>query len=159
MKHAKYHFISRWHLDAPLEDTWEIICDTKSWPEWWKGVMAVQQLKQGDKDDVGAVHRYKWKSALPYTLTYDAELQEYVKYQRLKGTAEGELKGIGTWEFHTATKGTLITCTWEVETTQWWMNLLSFMLRPAFAYNHRLVMRWGAEGLAKKLGRELISAN
>jgi hypothetical protein len=31
------------------------------------------------------------------------------------------------------------------------MNALSPILRPLFEYNHDIVMRWGAEGLAKLL--------
>src|SRR5690349_19690777 len=121
MKRSKYHFVSRWHVDAPLEDTWNLICNASGWPDWWKGVIAVDEVKPGASNDVGAVYRYTWKSALPYTLTYDAELQERVELQRLSGHASGELNGTGTWEFHTATKGTLVTCTWKVETTRWWM--------------------------------------
>jgi hypothetical protein len=37
------------------------------------------------------------------------------------------------------------------------MNYLSFLLKPAFNYNHDVVMNWGAKGLAKKLNAELIS--
>ncbi len=37
------------------------------------------------------------------------------------------------------------------------MNYFSFVLKPIFKYNHDVVMRWGAKGLAKKLGTELVS--
>lgn len=37
------------------------------------------------------------------------------------------------------------------------MNALSFMLKPLFQYNHDVVMRWGAEGLAKLLQAELLA--
>jgi hypothetical protein len=38
------------------------------------------------------------------------------------------------------------------------MNYFSFLLKPLFKYNHDVVMRWGALGLAKKLDAELVSA-
>jgi hypothetical protein len=30
-------------------------------------------------------------------------------------------------------------------------------MKPLFKYNHDVVMKWGAKGLAKKLNAELIS--
>jgi hypothetical protein len=36
------------------------------------------------------------------------------------------------------------------------MNRLAPVARPAFAWNHDFVMRQGAEGLATKLGVELV---
>jgi hypothetical protein len=35
------------------------------------------------------------------------------------------------------------------------MNLLAPIARPFFRWNHDTIMRWGAEGLAKKLNSRL----
>jgi hypothetical protein len=37
------------------------------------------------------------------------------------------------------------------------MNLLAPVARPIFKWNHDVVMGWGAEGLARKLGVERLS--
>jgi hypothetical protein len=37
------------------------------------------------------------------------------------------------------------------------MNLLAPLARPVFAWNHDVVMRWGAEGLAKLLRAPLLA--
>ena len=39
------------------------------------------------------------------------------------------------------------------------MNLFSPIAKPVFAWNHDYVMRQGAQGLADKLGAELITSN
>jgi hypothetical protein len=38
------------------------------------------------------------------------------------------------------------------------MNLLAPVAQPVFEYNHDVVMRWGGEGLARRLGVELLAA-
>ena len=36
------------------------------------------------------------------------------------------------------------------------MNALGPVARPVFEYNHDVVMRWGGEGLARRLGVRLL---
>jgi hypothetical protein len=38
-----------------------------------------------------------------------------------------------------------------VEVTQPWMRFVAPIARPVFAWNHGVVMRWGHEGLARRL--------
>jgi hypothetical protein len=47
---------------------------------------------------------------------------------------------------------------WRVRSTKPWMNLLAPVARPVFEHNHDVVMRWGGEGLARRLGVELLAA-
>jgi hypothetical protein len=51
-----------------------------------------------------------------------------------------------------------VTYDWNVRTTKRWMNVLAPVARPAFEYNHNVVMRRGGEGLAQRLGCRLIAA-
>jgi hypothetical protein len=37
------------------------------------------------------------------------------------------------------------------------MNLLAPLARAAFVRNHNTVMRWGGEGLARRLGADLLA--
>ena len=53
---------------------------------------------------------------------------------------------------------TAVTYEWNVRTTKAWMNLLAPVARPVFAYNHDVVMRWGGEGLARRLDCKLLAA-
>jgi hypothetical protein len=84
-----------------------------------------------------------------------------VEHRRLlEGVASGELAGTGRWRFFTAAGGvTAVTYEWDVHTTAWWMNLVSPVARPLFAWNHNHVMRAGAEGLARRLGARLLAAS
>jgi hypothetical protein len=53
---------------------------------------------------------------------------------------------------------TAVTYEWKVRTTKRWMNLLAPLARPIFDYNHNVVMRWGGEGLARRLDCNLLAA-
>jgi hypothetical protein len=117
----------------------------------------VEELAGGDEAGVGSRRRYVWRSKLPYTLAFDMETTVVEPMSRLEGRASGELEGTGDWEFSEADGVTTARYTWQVRTTQRWMNLLAPLLRPAFAWNHDYVMKSGAEGLARLLSAELIA--
>jgi uncharacterized protein YndB with AHSA1/START domain len=154
---AVYRFVTDWQIRASIDDVWEAILKSEKWPEWWKGVVSVTELRPGRDDGVGGVRRYVWKSALPYTLAFDMEVARVEKPHLLEGRASGELEGTGLWELSEADGVTSVRYTWSVRTTRAWMNLLSPIARPIFAWNHDYVMKRGAEGLARLLGAELIS--
>ena len=45
---------------------------------------------------------------------------------------------------------------WNVRTARAWMNRLAPVARPVFAWNHDVVMRQGADGLARLLDARLL---
>jgi hypothetical protein len=153
----QYFFITRWQIKAPVEDVWDAIYNSLEWPNWWKGVIASKLVEEGDERGINGVREYTWRSVLPYKLQFSSRLVEREDYKRLYGIAFGELQGEGTWHFFEKDHITYLQYDWKVFTNKKWMNLFSFMLKPLFKYNHDVVMKWGAEGLANKLNAELIS--
>jgi hypothetical protein len=153
---AKYNFVTIWKLRAPLPEVYDKIWDSLAWPHWWRGVERVEELKKGDERGVGGVRRYTWKSALPYRLTFDMEVVQVEEPRLIKGVASGELVGYGLWRLAQQGNTTIARYDWQVDTTKAWMNLLTPIARPLFAWNHDVVMRQGGEGLARLLVVELI---
>lgn len=153
----KYCFVTRWQLKAPVEDVWDAIYNSLEWPDWWRGVVAARTIEEGDERGISGIREYTWKSVLPYKLHFSSKLVEREDYKRLYGIASGQLEGEGTWHFFEKDGISYIECDWRVSTNIKWMNAFSFMLRPLFRYNHTVVMKWGAKGLAKKLNAELLS--
>lgn len=147
-----YRFLTRWRLDAARAAVWKALTEPDDWPLWWRGVEKVELLSAGDASGVGAVRRFTWKSRLPYRLSFDMRSTVVEEPAVLEGEAFGELSGTGRWELVDDAAGTGVTYHWHVRTTKAWMNALAPLLRPAFAWNHDVVMRWGGEGLARKLG-------
>ena len=76
----------------------------------------------------------------------------------MSGEATGALTGTGQWRLFEDAGVTAVTYEWNVRTTKTWMNVLGPVARPVFDYNHDVVMRWGGEGLARRLGCNLLSA-
>lgn len=147
-----YSFITYWEIKAPVEQVWHLIYNSTEWVSWWKGVVNVVELEQGNENGIDSIRRYTWKSKLPYTLSFDMRLTECEYCKKLSGIAFGELEGNGTWIFKEKDGITVVTYYWNIVTNKTWMNSLAFLLKPIFIYNHNILMRWGKEGLEQKLG-------
>ncbi len=149
---TQYSFVTNWKIDAPVEKVWDAIYNSTEWSIWWKGVLGVKELDKGNENGIDSIRRYTWESVLPYKLSFNMRLTEYEYCKKLAGVAFGELEGNGTWLFKQKDNITYVSYYWNVITTKPWMNYLTFILKPAFRYNHDVVMSWGEKGLKRKLG-------
>jgi hypothetical protein len=129
-----------------------------AWPQWWRGVVSVNELEPGDADGRGGVHAIEWRSRLPYPLAFEFTTDVVERPHLMEGRARGELDGTGRWRLFEQDGVTAVLYEWEVSTTKAWMNLFAPVGRPFFRYNHDVVMRWGGEGLARRVGSRLLAA-
>ena len=155
---SDYSFVTLWRFRAPLAPVWELIYHSDGWPAWWPGVERVEKIEGGDPAGLGSVHRYTWKSKLPYRLAFDMRLTRVEPMSVIEGEAMGELTGKGRWQLSEEDGVTGVRYDWNVSTTKAWMNLLAPVARPLFKWNHDVVMNWGADGLAKRLSVERLEA-
>jgi len=153
-----YDFVSNWKVEAPLELVWTILKKAEDWPLWWKALKSVDVLQSGAASGVGERTRSVWRTALPYTLQFDFELTEVNHLERIAGKASGELEGFGCWTFSTDGSYTHLRYDWQVKTTKAWMNALAPLLKPAFQWNHDVVMQWGEDGLNAECKRQIKMA-
>jgi uncharacterized protein YndB with AHSA1/START domain len=161
MSANQFHLTTHWSIPAPPAAVWYALLSPEEWPTWWRAVKHVETLAAGDTGGIGAVRRFIWRTALPYTLTFDMRVTRLEPMTLIEGRAEGELTGFGRWtlapegarraEEHDASEHTSVHYEWTVEVTQPWMRALAPLARPVFAWNHGVVMRWGLEGLTRKL--------
>lgn len=151
---ACYHFVTAFRVAASRERVWEVLSDVAQWPSWWRWLRRVDALAEGDADGVGARHRCAFRTALPYTLTFDAEVRAVSPPTSIELRVRGELAGAGVWELAAADGGSWLRYTWIVATTRRWMNVLAPVAGPAFAWNHHVLMRDFARGLAARLAVE-----
>ncbi len=98
-----------------------------------------------------------WRSRIPYELEFEFTVRDLDEPHSMSGEASGELEGTGHWRLFEQDGVTAVTYEWNVSTTKPWMNLLGPVAKPVFEYNHDLVMRWGGEGLARRLGCRLLA--
>ena len=155
---AAYRFLTTWLLEAPRERVFQEIWDSERWPSWWPGVERVVEVEPGNDEGVGSLARYVWKSRLPYRLEFEMRVTNVDRPRFMEGEAAGELAGAGRWRLFEQDGLTAVVYDWDVRTTAAWMNLVGPLVRPLFAWNHDMVMRWGAEGLSRQLGARLVTA-
>jgi hypothetical protein len=153
---AHYSFLTEWKLKADIHDVWKLIVLTEDWPSWWKGVKQAKVLRAGDEQAMGSVTFYEMGAFL-YSIKFTLKVTETAPGYYIYGVAEGDLIGAGLWELAEENGIVTVRYYWNVETTIRWMNSWAWLLKPFFSYSHKLVMRWGGEGIAKKLGTKLIS--
>jgi len=144
-------------LEVPRESAWELLQAPLEWPQWWRGVARVSELDAGDARRVGSRYRIAWRSRIPYELEFDFTVRTVEAPRLMEGDATGALQGSGVWRLFEQDGVTAVIYDWRVATTERWMNALAPVARPVFAYNHDVVMRWGGEGLARRLGVRLLA--
>jgi hypothetical protein len=130
---------------------WEVLRDAERWPEWWRGVQRVAELEPERR------YLIAWRSRIPYELEFEFTVRHTDAPCEMIGDATGELAGLGHWRLFDCKGVTAVTYEWNVRTTKAWMNLLAPVARQVFEYNHNVVMRWGGEGLARRLGCNLLA--
>jgi Polyketide cyclase / dehydrase and lipid transport len=153
---AEYRLLTIWHIEAPLEQVYAAILDSQHWPDWWPGVLKVEQAATGDADGINNVRRYSLQGKLPYRLAFKVCTTRIEKLVSIEGIAQGDLDGIGRWQFSREGTVSIVRCEWHVRTTRWWMNLIAPVARPMFIRNHALLMAQGGESLAHLLKSPLV---
>ena len=153
---ARYHFVTEFAVTADRERVWETLSDPTDWPSWWRWLKRVDVHDPGGEDHLGGRYTYAFGTALPYTLAFDMTVTSVDRSSSLVGEASGELEGAGYWQFDEHPDGgTHVTYVWLVETTKRWMNVIAPIGRPAFSWNHDVLMRDFAKGVARITASEL----
>ena len=151
---GKSSLVSRWRVEATIEEVAEILRDVERFPDWWSDVyLAVEILDEGGEDGIGrtaAVHTKGW---LPYTLRWQGRVIEAQPPHRWAIEATGDLEGRGVWCLRQDDRVADITYQWQVSTQSRGLKLLAPVMRPVFAANHRWAMARGLEGLRLEIWR------
>jgi uncharacterized protein YndB with AHSA1/START domain len=154
----RYHFVTDIEVAAAPDPVWDALADPTAWPAWWRQLRRVAVLAPGRPDGVGRRYRLDFRTALPYTLGFASETTRISPPTAWEARITGDLAGAGRYELISVDGGSRVRHIWIVGTTKPWMNALAPVARPAFAWNHGVLMREFALGLAGRLGVPLRSA-
>jgi hypothetical protein len=158
MGSADYEFLTVWRVAGSPEEVAAILGDARVLPRWWPSVyLAVEPVAGTPENGLtpgipppASLHTKGW---LPYTLRWTLTLTEPVTDRGFALTAAGDLNGSGRWTFEQDGPETVITYDWRVSTANPLLRRLGWLLKPAFAANHRWAMARGQESLALELRR------
>lgn len=156
---ADYHFVTEWRVPATTGEVKDVLGDCPSLPLWWPSVyLIVDQVQQGGEDGVGNVMALYTKGWLPYPLRWTLRITEPITDLGFALTATGDLVGAGRWTFAQDGSEVVITYDWRVSASKPLLRRLSWLLRPAFAVDHRWAMARGEESLKLELRRRRASS-
>ncbi|HMQ93111.1 MAG TPA: SRPBCC family protein [Amaricoccus sp.] len=148
----EFDLTTEWDLSAPVSPVWAALRAVEAWPAWWRSVRKVEPLVAGSESGIGAVHRLTWQTALPYRLVLTTEVTAVQPERRIEVRARGDIEGTGVWTLLPRERdGCRVRYLWRVRVTKPWMRAVLPVLKPAFAWNHREVMRIGGAGMARLL--------
>lgn len=156
MAMTPYRFVTELAVAAPVEAVYGAIVDP-AWVDDWGDATHVERTRSGDGTGLGARFAATVRAPVGYTLSARIETVEAVPCRRVLMVAQGSVEGTGLWELEETAGSTAVTFTWNVRTTETWMNLLAPIARPLFERSHGVVMRNAAEAAARSLDAELLA--
>jgi hypothetical protein len=137
----RYSFTSTWVLDVSPEEAFDVLRDIADYPSWWPEVKEVWRKS----DDSVFV---RCRSVLPYDLLFSMRrCREDRSGGLLEVAMEGDLEGITSFKLSPTGSGTRLVFEENVVTNKRLLNALAPIAKPAFAFNHALMMRHGLAGL------------
>jgi len=151
-----FRFDEAWEIPgfSPAE-VWAVLSDAELLPVWWGDVYKeVVPLDAARKRQIGSKARARARGALPYELNFVVEAVELEPAKTVGVRTHGDFDGLWRAELAPKGDGTHVTLTWVVTVERPILKLLSPLLRPAFAWNHRWTTPRGEAGLRRYLSQQ-----
>src|SRR5438477_7965360 len=143
----EYVFVTRWRVEASIEDVSEILDDAEGLARWWPSVyLEVKKLPDGLID----LYTKGW---LPYTLRWRFRVTESHRPHGFSLEASGDLVGRGAWTLTQDGSYVDVVYDWRIRADKPLLRRLSFIFKPLFAANHSWAMARGEESLKLELLR------
>ncbi len=151
---SDYHFVTVWRVAGTVDEVKEVLGDAGALARWWPSVyLDVREIEPGGPGGLGRVVDLHTKGWLPYTLRWALHIVEPITDTGFALNARGDLDGSGRWTFEQDGPEVVITYDWRVAASKPLLRRLSWLLKPAFAANHRWAMAKGEESLRLELRR------
>lgn len=148
---AKYTIKFVWKIKAPLEEVWEAVFNTLTWPEWWKSIRSVKETIRGFDSGEGSLRYYKVRGKLPYRIAFCIMTTNTEPHALIEGDIYGDVKGSIEWRFSKADDFTIVHGAWTVYDSKPITYISAFLLWFLFKWNYKSIFRNGAHNLEKHL--------
>ena len=149
---TQYHLTTRWSLDAPVGSVWAELSHPEAWPQWWKGMVAVHLLEQGDSSGMGAYRRITWHGLLPLRFTFNMRTVKVQPRALIEQVADGRLTGVSRWQLTRAGAGARVQHDWIVNVPIPGIPVVGSIAGVIFKWNYRALMEAGRRGLQSRVG-------
>jgi uncharacterized protein YndB with AHSA1/START domain len=141
----EYIFIDEWDVDAPQEQVFHALADSRTYPQWWTPTYI--EVTADGPPAVGVSARHRFKGKLPYTLTTTSTIVRMDPPREIEAHVDGDLRGRGIWTL-TPTDGKVhVRFDWRVFADRSFLRVLTPILRPLFRWNHNVAIQQAMAGL------------
>ncbi len=155
-----YEFVTEWRVAGTIDEVKAVLGDGEALPRWWPSVyVSTRLVAEGEPTGVGREVELHTKGWLPYTLTWTLRITEPITDAGFALTARGDLEGAGRWTFAQDGPEVEIRYDWRVHASKPLLQRLGWLLKPAFAANHRWAMARGEESLRLELRRRRAASD
>lgn len=153
MPSNSFRFDEVWNIpDASPQEVWDVLANAELLPLWWGDVYKeVELLTKSGKPVVGGKARARARGFLPYELNFVLETVELEQGKVIAVKTTGDFDGLWRADLSPKDSGTHVALTSKVIVERPILRLLSPLLRPAFAWNHRWTTPRGEAGLKRYL--------
>ncbi|MEV0681750.1 SRPBCC family protein [Actinosynnema sp. NPDC050436] len=136
-----YRFRSTWLVDSPPGETFDVLADLASYPQWWPEVREARQIADRAAE-------LRCRSLLPYDLVFETwHNANDPGAGLLRADLVGDLEGTASWRVEADGAGTRLVYEQEVEVRKTLLRRIALVSRPVLKANHELMMRHGRRGL------------
>jgi hypothetical protein len=154
---ARYRFVTDLRFTAPIDEVYRSVVEPERWLDDWSHAVHVDRRSNGDDAGVGASFDATVRAPLGYRLSACIEVVDAEPPTGLWMTSSGDLDGAARWRLTPCGGGTDVRFTWDVQTTERWMQVLTPVARPVFEWSHGVVVRHAAEAAARNLDGNLVA--
>jgi len=152
MTPSSYEFLTQWRFSATAEEVSEVLKDIASLPRWWPSVYLEVRTLDDKRTELLT------KGWLPYTLRWAFTLVECRAPHGFTIRADGDFVGTGVWSIDEIGGEAIVTFDWRIRAEKPLLKVLSPLLKPIFAANHRWAMEQGEHSLRLELIRRRAKA-
>ena len=135
---GQYVFVDEWDVDAPQEHIFDILVDTRSYPEWWTPTYLSGESE--GPPEPGSVSRVRFKSKLPFVFKATSRLVRVNRPHEFEANVEGDLRGVAVWTLTPRNGKVHVRFDWRVFADHPLIRFLTPVLRPLFRWNHRMAI-------------------
>jgi hypothetical protein len=149
----RYSFRDRWRATGKLEQVAELLLDTTSLSSWWPQLGGVRLDEAGEENGARRAFRSRVRGFLPYELDLDFRIVDVEFPGRFAIELHGDLRGKGGGTLQQVGDHVVVDFELTLSVARPLLTLLSLIVRPLLAAQHRWVMRQGEQGLLSELSR------
>lgn len=150
-----YHFVTHWKVEATPDEVYDVLSDAGALANWWPSVyLQVDPIASGDEEGLGATYQTVIKGLMPHRLRWQSTVTALRRPEYIEIQAHGDLEGVGRSVIRAGEDGTTeVEFDWRVRAEEPFLKFSSYVLKPAFGWNHNWAMERGEESLKLEIAR------